>query len=446
MAAHLTISRRIARNLAGAAAVAGALAIAGQAAALPPVPPPVPPNAPPVAQLSVSPNPAVLQPVLVIDDRHVIGQLGLLRGGTVVTFNASRSTDADGSIVSYDWDLDGNGSFEKTTTTPNTTRRYTAPGVVNTKVRVTDDVGAARVKAVDLTIHRAPTPKVTASRLVALPGDAITLTGAGSTDDNGAITKHEWDLDDNGTFERTGAEVGTSFGGTGTHVVKLRVTDTLGATAVSSVSIRVHRQPTADFATRPVTPGVGQLVTLDGSLSDDDGTIARYQWDLDGNGSYETDGGTTSTVGTRFATAGPAKVGIKVTDNDGSSAETTKTVQVNPEVVTTDTTAPQLKPAKTLLRLRNGKVAVTVRCPATESTCGITLKLRGTRGVFAGRTLASGATTVAGGRAVTVKLGLTKAARAKVNRGAVIRATAVITGTDAAGNRSVTRSAVKLSR
>lgn len=446
MTAHTTISRRIARNLAGAAAVAGVLAIAGQATALPPVPPPVPPNAPPVAQLSVNPNPAVLQPVLVIDDRQVIGQLGLLRGGTVVTFNASRSTDSDGTIVSYDWDLDGNGSFEKTTTTPTTTRRYTAAGIVNTKVRVTDDLGAQRVKAVNLTIHKAPTPKITSSRLVALPGDAITLTGAGSTDDNGAITKHEWDLDDNGTFERTGAEIGASFGGTGTHVVKLRVTDTLGATAVSSVSIRVHRQPTADFATRPVAPGVGQLVTLDGALSDDDGTIARYQWDLDGNGSYETDGAATATVGTRFATAGPAKVGLKVTDNDGASSETTKTIQVNPEVVSTDTTAPALRPSKTLLRLRNGKVAVTVRCPITETTCGIAIRLKGTRGVLAGRTLATGATTVRGGRAVTVTLGLTKAAKAKVRKGAVIRAAAVITSTDAAGNRSATRTAVKLTR
>lgn len=446
MAAHLTISRRIARNLAGAAAVAGALAIAGQAAALPPVPPPVPPNAPPVAQLSVSPNPAVLLPSLVIDDRQVIGQLGLLRGGTVVSFDASRSTDSDGTVVSYDWDLDGNGSFEKTTATPKITRRYTATGVVNTRVRVKDDAGDTSMKTVSLTIHKAPTPKVTASRLVALPGDAITVTGAGSTDDNGAITKFEWDLDDNGTFERTGAEVGTSFGGTGTHVVKLRVTDTLGATSVGSVAIRVHRQPTADFATRPVTPGVGQLVTLDGALSDDDGTIARYQWDLDGNGSYETDGAATATVGTRFATAGAAKVGLKVTDNDGATAETTKTIQVNPEVLTTDTTAPALRPAKTLLRLRNGKVAVTVRCPVSETTCGIAIRLKGTRGVLAGRTLASGATTVAGGRAVTVKLGLTKAAKSKVRQGAVIRATAVITATDASGNRSVTRSAVKLTR
>jgi hypothetical protein len=32
-----------------------------------------------------------------------------------------------------------------------------------------------------------------------------------------------------------------------------------------------------------------QVVTLDASGSTDDGTIAGYTWDLDGNGSYETD-------------------------------------------------------------------------------------------------------------------------------------------------------------
>ena len=35
-------------------------------------------------------------------------------------------------------------------------------------------------------------------------------------------------------------------------------------------------------------------MTFDASASaDPDGTIAKYEWDLDGNGTYETDTGTT---------------------------------------------------------------------------------------------------------------------------------------------------------
>ena len=35
------------------------------------------------------------------------------REGTPKLLDASRSGDPDGSIVKYEWDLDGNGSFER---------------------------------------------------------------------------------------------------------------------------------------------------------------------------------------------------------------------------------------------------------------------------------------------------------------------------------------------
>ena len=55
----------------------------------------------------------------------------------------------------------------------------------------------------------------------------------------------------------------------------------------------------------PQSAQTGQSVTFDGSGSTDlDGTIAKYEWDLDGNGTYETDTGTTPTVTTTYASHG----------------------------------------------------------------------------------------------------------------------------------------------
>ena len=46
-------------------------------------------------------------------------------------------------------------------------------------------------------------------------------------------------------------------------------------------------------------------MTFNGSGSNDpDGTIAKYEWDLDGNGSYETDTGTTATTTKSYADPG----------------------------------------------------------------------------------------------------------------------------------------------
>ncbi|MFN8204770.1 MAG: PKD domain-containing protein [Solirubrobacteraceae bacterium] len=67
-----------------------------------------------------------------------------------MTFDASTSSDPDGKIVKYEWDLDGDGTYESTGTDPTTTHTYTAAGDVTAGVRVTDDGGATSTAIVTL--------------------------------------------------------------------------------------------------------------------------------------------------------------------------------------------------------------------------------------------------------------------------------------------------------
>ena len=43
--------------------------------------------------------------------------------GQTVTFNGSGSSDPDGTITKYEWDLDGNGTFELNTGATTTTTK-----------------------------------------------------------------------------------------------------------------------------------------------------------------------------------------------------------------------------------------------------------------------------------------------------------------------------------
>jgi hypothetical protein len=62
--------------------------------------------------------------------------------GDSVQFDASGSTDSDGTVRSYQWDLDGDGTFERNTgTAPATSKTYTAPEQVTVTVRVSDNDG-----------------------------------------------------------------------------------------------------------------------------------------------------------------------------------------------------------------------------------------------------------------------------------------------------------------
>ena len=111
----------------------------------------------------------------------------------------------------------------------------------------------------------------------------------------------------------------------------MRVTDNVGRDRDADRTVTVtNRAPTASFTVTPNPAATRQNVTLNGAgSSDPDGTIAKYEWDLDGNGTYETDGGTTATRTTTFATMGTVTVGLRVTDNNGATATTTRTLTVN---------------------------------------------------------------------------------------------------------------------
>lgn len=80
----------------------------------------------PVAQLSIAPNPVLV--------------------GRTVTFDASGSSGADQTpLTKYEWDLDGDGSFERETATATTSHAYSTPQTVQIGLRVTDAAGATAV-------------------------------------------------------------------------------------------------------------------------------------------------------------------------------------------------------------------------------------------------------------------------------------------------------------
>jgi len=59
-----------------------------------------------------------------------------------LTFDASATRDPDGSIVKYEWDFNGDGVFDQTTTAPTVSYTYTTSGTKSVTVRATDNEGA----------------------------------------------------------------------------------------------------------------------------------------------------------------------------------------------------------------------------------------------------------------------------------------------------------------
>ena len=175
--------------------------------------------------------------------------------GESVAFDASGSGDPNGSIASYLWDLDGDGSFETNTgTLPRVERAYTGLGPQTVRLQVVDDRGDRSPAAVarTVTIEGAPAAVLTANPNPARTRQPVTLEAVGSRDPEGRPLRFAWDLDGDGTFELDTAEtplVARSFPRPLEANVGVRATDDQGRSAVATVALAVVRSaPRMRFA------------------------------------------------------------------------------------------------------------------------------------------------------------------------------------------------------
>ena len=249
-----------------------------------------------------------------------------------VTFNGTASSDADGTVTAWEWDLDGNGSFETTGATP--AHAYAAPGTYNVKLRVTDsDTTQSVVLARDV-IVQATTPKAsfTFSPAHPLPGQAVTLRSTSAPSGSvGApsLVATQWDFTYSPlvdfTLDGAGASIVTSFAAPGPHTVAIKVTETGGGFAIASGTIPVNAPPQASFTVRPTKPREGNEVTFVSTATDPDGSLARQEWDLNNDGKFERTG---AVVSTSKLKAGTRSVKLRVTDQWGAAVTTTKPIKV----------------------------------------------------------------------------------------------------------------------
>lgn len=248
--------------------------------------------------------------------------------GAEQVFDASASSDPDpcGSVARYEWDFDGDGSFETDAATakilPHT---FTSAGTVNVGLRVTDERGVSTTHRAPVVVTTRPTARFLATPPTISPGQTIAFDGSTSSDPEGPIARFEWDLNNDGVFERdTGTTPTTSqlFGAPGTYPVVLRVTDGDGAKATVTGSVLVRNlAPAASISISPSPAAEGQSVLLDASASSDaDGSIVRYDWDLDGNGTFETSTATTPTLSHAYPNAGSFNIAVRVRDDRGATS------------------------------------------------------------------------------------------------------------------------------
>lgn len=249
--------------------------------------------------------------------------------GDTITLDGSSSSDPDGSITSFSWDL-GNGT---TVTGENTTYSYSVGGTYTVTLTVTDNSGNTNSTSIEITIHDG-TPAADAGGVygpAVANSDVIDFDGSASYDTNtgGSISTYDWNFGDG----NTASGVSTSYTYTvssapDNYSVTLTVTDDDGKTDTDTTEVRVHEAPVANAGNNK-SAEEGVQVNFDASESydpDSDGSIVAYGWDWDNSGTYNDATGVTAA--NTWNTAGTYTVGLQVTDNDGAASTDEVTVTV----------------------------------------------------------------------------------------------------------------------
>lgn len=243
--------------------------------------------------------------------------------GEKVNFNASESSDADGTIVNYAWDF-GDG---RTGSGVTTTNKYKNAGTYTVVLVVQDNTSNRGSTNQTVSVSEGETPTASFVYSPANPAVAETIhfNASESADPDGTIVSYDWDFGDGTTA--AGQTITHQYSSSGTYTVLLVVTDNDGniASTTQSISVGENENPVASFFYSPTDPAIDEEVYFNASDSyDPDGTIVSYEWDF---GDNSTDSGPTVTH--RYSNSGTYTVHLRVTDNTGNTGSTTKNVTVS---------------------------------------------------------------------------------------------------------------------
>ena len=120
------------------------------------------------------------------------------------------------------------------------------------------------------------------------------------------------------------------------------------------VAVVANREPVAALSVSPGRVAGGKPVTFDASGSrDPEGLQLRYSWDLDGNGSFETDGGTTPTITYTYKGTTTFTPRVRASDPHGASGVAGAALSVD-----------SIRPVISSLRVRGSTITYRLSEPA----------------------------------------------------------------------------------
>ncbi|MBD3393255.1 MAG: PKD domain-containing protein, partial [Chitinivibrionales bacterium] len=119
-----------------------------------------------------------------------------------------------------------------------------------------------------------------------------------------------------------------AYGKAGKHVARFRVRSDDGSVVTDTVVAEVFNAKPVAEAGKDLSLKVNQESEFAGEGSDPDGEVTKYQWDFNGDGTYDYGSLRSGVVQYAYKKKGSYTARLKITTKDGQTAEDEITVTV----------------------------------------------------------------------------------------------------------------------
>jgi KaiC/GvpD/RAD55 family RecA-like ATPase/PKD repeat protein len=177
-----------------------------------------------------------------------------------VTFDASTSSDLDGTIQSYLWDFDDS----QTATGTIVNHTYTNTGNYNVTLAITDNDGLFAIETQIIRICAEPSASFDYSPQIPWVSSSVTFNASTSHDSDGTISIYQWNFDDGNITEVSNPIINHVYHTAGSFAVNLTVLDNDGFTNSVSNTITIVIRDVAVLNVSPSTTEAqaGQQVSI----------------------------------------------------------------------------------------------------------------------------------------------------------------------------------------
>ncbi len=166
-----------------------------------------------------------------------------------MTFDASGSTDPEGTITDYSWNFGDGSPVQDAGGTDAIQYTYATRGTYNATLTVTNNFGQTSTTTRSVTVDDPPSAAFTPSTTVATPDATVSFNASASApgSSGGTIIGYSWNFGD-GTAVADGGgspDASHAFTAPGTYTVTLTTTDDLGVstTTIERITVKAPEPP-----------------------------------------------------------------------------------------------------------------------------------------------------------------------------------------------------------